>query len=498
MNWKNLLDQDALAVLLPAESAHFARPVCEGLALFLEGLPEQRQTEILAQQMSMSGEATFSERLATLARTCPVLHKFGQILARDSRLSMELRVHLQELESTEPTLPWSTVVETIEQELGSLSRLGITLLPPALAEASVSVVIPFQFSSKGQQRDGVLKVLKPGIRDRLEEELSLLERVGEYLDQRCDELRLPHLDYQESFQQVREKLVGEVQLEKEQAGILVAREFYRAEKRVQIPELYDFCTSGVTAMQRVWGTKVTDHRLPASSQRNQLAETIVKSILAKPMFQAEGQAPFHADPHAGNLFLTTDGRLAILDWSLVGHLEKSERNSIVQLLLATATHNPRRMQQTLCDMADRGGVDQPALSRVVNRHLQRVRWGEFPGFDWLLGLLDDAAGQGRLRLATDLIMFRKSLFALRGVVADVATRKAIFDRVMLKQFCKHFALEWPARYCSFPSSRNFATGLSNFDIGDAILSLPGTTARLALGLSLDSWQRWLAYDAKHA
>lgn len=494
MNWKNLLDQDALAALLPADSTHFARPVCEGLALFLEGLPEQRQSEILSQQINLDESTTFEKRLATLAGNCPVLHKFGQILAREQRLAPQLRQQLQQLESTPPTLPWDSIVETLEHELGSLSQQGITLQPPALAEASVSVVVPFEYQADGKQRDGVFKLLKPGIRVRLEEELALLEGVGAYLDQRCEELQIPHLDYEESFQQVREKLLNEVQLEREQAHLAMARQLYADDERIEIPELLDFCTPRVTAMQRIWGEKVTEHRLQDKADRNRLAEAIVSSIIVKPMFMLDAHAPFHADPHAGNLFLTKNGQLALLDWSLVGHLEKDERNSLVQLILATIAHKPRTMQQILAGMAEREDVDHHQLRLVVEQHLRRVRWGDFPGFQWLLSLLDNAVTQARLRLAPDLMMFRKSLFALRGVVADVGAGDGLFDRVLAKEFCKQFAQEWPRRYFSLPSSREFGTGLSNFDITQAILSVPAATARLALGLTLDSWRGDLAAD----
>src|SRR4051794_3460740 len=108
-DWNLLLDEKALASVLPGDYARFARPVRDGLAVFLEGLPAAHQTEILKQQAALPPTADISERLAALARCCPVLHKLGQVLARDQRLAPELRTQLRTLESLVPTVPEAVI-----------------------------------------------------------------------------------------------------------------------------------------------------------------------------------------------------------------------------------------------------------------------------------------------------------------------------------------------------------------------------------------------------
>ncbi len=135
----------------------------------------------------------------------------------------------------------------------------------------MAVVVPFRQDNRSGGDEpvcGVFKVLKPGIEQQLERELNLLQRVGEHLDQRCEELQIPQLDYEESFQQAREKLLDEVQLEHEQRHLVEAKKFFADEPRVQIPELLEHCTSRVTAMERLSGGKVTDHALDIARGRN--------------------------------------------------------------------------------------------------------------------------------------------------------------------------------------------------------------------------------------
>lgn len=487
-NWDFLLDESSLASVLPAEYLRFARPVGDGLKVFLGGLPEDEQIAILREQAKLPIEASISQRLGLLAQSCPVLQKLGQILARDQRLSPVLRQYLCELESLPPSVPLDTIKEILAEQLGPLESRGITLLPPAIAEASVAVVIPFQQSAGSDGTpgiDGVFKVLKPGIKHQLEKELGLLELVGEHLDSRCEELGIPALDYQEAFQQVRNKLVDEAQLENEQLHLLQAKKFFADEPQVRIPALLDHCTTRVTSMEHITGGKVTGHGLDQTRSKRRLAKLVAKALIAKPVFSKSDEALFHADPHAGNLFLTDDGCLAILDWSLVGRLGVRERIAIVQIVLGAMTLDTHRIVRVLTQLDERQRVDEQALKSVVDAAVKRIRRGQFPGLSWLLCLLDDAVQNARLRVAPDLMLFRKSLHTLEGVIAEVGERSGQIDKTLSVEFLRHFAAEWPKRWVRLPHSRDFATRLSNFDVTHTLLSYPATIARFWTGHAID-------------
>ncbi len=488
MVWESLIDESALALLLPGEYQRFAAPIKEGLVVFLAGLPAEHQATILAEQATMPTDATVSQRLGLLAMRCPVLHKLGQVVARDQRLAPELRHELRKLESLPPTTPLSAIQETLAQELGPLDRLGVQLADEALAEASVAVVIPFT-TGEGAI-DGVFKLLKPGIEERLELELGLLSDVGVHLDDECHRHGIPELNYEEAFDQVREKLAWELRLDQEQAHLRRARAFYANEPKVLIPELLEYCTPRVTAMQRVHGCKVTDHRLK-HKQTRALATIITRALISRPIFSREEQALFHSDPHAGNLYLTDDGRLAILDWSLVGELGDPERQAISQVALGALTLRSDKVLAALESLADRGETDRAALEAVVDDALKRVRQGEFPGMKWLVALLDEAAQRARLRVAGDLMLFRKSLLTLDGVVAELGADGFLNDNVLLADFLRCFGAEWPLRWARLPWSRDYGTRLSNADLAEAMLGFPWTITRGLVGKGFDVLERCL-------
>ncbi|MFO0958878.1 MAG: AarF/UbiB family protein [Isosphaeraceae bacterium] len=471
-SWESLVDEAALATVLPPEYARYRRPIAGALAHFLDGLPPDHQSAVLHDQAALPWTASTAERLARLAQSCPALHKLGQILARDPRLSPELRGHLQGLESLPPAVPIEAIERLLRDEVGPLERYDIRLEPPAIAEASVAVVVPFR-----GEGPGVFKVLKPGIEDRLDQELALLESVGGYLDERCDDFGIPHLDYRGVFEQIRIKLLQEIRLDDEQRHLARARAFYDNDPAIHIPALLGPCGRRVTAMERVFGSKITEGSGP---EGRKWAGLLADALIARPIFAKSGGAIFHGDPHAGNIFRGDDGRLAILDWSLAGVLGGWECSTIVQVMLAAVALDAGRVAALLDVLGEWRGTDAKALGEVVRDRLRELRRGRFPGFSWLLGLLDDAATRARLRPSSDLLLFRKSLHTLQGVVADLAGNDGPIEGAILGRFARRMAAEWPLRWASWPRSRAFDTHVSNADLLQLACEAPIAAARFWL------------------
>ncbi|MBX3427165.1 MAG: phosphotransferase [Pirellulales bacterium] len=515
-HWQSLLDEGELAELLPAEHREFAPAVVGALAVFLDGLSEARQVRVLARQAELGPHASASERIGALAHSSPVLHKLGQILARDSRLAPALRHQLEKLESLPPAIPVDELRPTLSQDLGVAWEREIELAETPLAEASVAVVVPFRqkrprpsalnarFGAQAAHADpreaaearrcdfpGVLKILKPGIEQQLGEELALLGRVGDYLDDACGRLGLIQLDYAESFRRVQEKLAGEVRLDREQTHLLAARREFLGEPRVLIPALLPYSSPRITAMQRVFGRKITE-RLPSeTSARRRLARLVAAALVARPIFAPQARAVFHSDPHAGNLMLADDGRLAILDWSLVGELTHGERAAIVQMLLAAAALDETRIADLLASLAERGSFAAAAVRVVVRRWLGKIIDGTLPAMAWLVGMLDDAVQTAGLRVHAELMLFRKSLYTVEGVVASIGGGAVDVDGVLTQEFARQLALEMPARWFAAPASRDFATRASNLDLLALYLQMPKLAAFQTAAAGRRLWAKWV-------
>ncbi len=267
-------------------------------------------------------------------RACPALHKLAQVIARDRHLDPELRRHLQELESLEPHTPAEQWRPALARALAPVAEEYRSCIDDcALAEGSVAVVVPLTWSDGGKtvRRHGVAKLLKPGIAERLDEDLCILGRLAEHLDERWAAYGLPPLAYRESLEDVAELLTDEVQLRLEQAHLRRAGDQFAGQSDLQVPQLLPFCTDTMTAMERVDGRKVTDPQAVSLWRRPMLFCACVRALLSQVWLSRDESVLFHSDPHAGNLLATHDGRLAILDWSLAGRLTADDRVQTSQL-----------------------------------------------------------------------------------------------------------------------------------------------------------------------
>lgn len=474
-DWNLLIGETDIGSVLPEAYAHYSRPIKRALTVFLEGLPQAHQQAVLLDQAVLPPTATVAVRLARLARSCPALHKLGQTLARDRRLLPELRTQLQRLESLPPSVPLKDLRRILTRELGRLDRRGVVLEPPALAEASVAVVVPFRCGDS----EGVFKILKPGIEERLEQELALMQRVGHYLDAECEALGIPRLDYREAFEGLAERLRHELRLDLEQRHLALARATYAGDPQIQIPALFDFCTSRVTAMERVCGDKVTEHDFADDRDRRALAELVITGLLARPILSAGDETLFHGDPHAGNLLLAHDRRLAILDWSLATTLSEARRVAFVQIVLGALTLDGTRIVAALAVLSGRPDVDAQAVLPIIRTSLGQLQAGRLPGLLWLADLLDNAVQVG-VRFDAEMLLMRKMLHTLEGVITDIGADRTAIDAVLLGRFLAQMAGEWPYRWLTWGDSRAFITRLSNADLAGVVANLPLTVTRLWL------------------
>lgn len=463
--------------LVPDVYARYRPLVADAVVFFLQHLSTPRLRAILAEQQALPGNASVAQRLTTLLFRCPTLHKLGQLVARNQELDQELRKRLQALESMPVTTCEEAIKQVIRSELKDAPGDTMKLGSAALAEASVSVVMPFTLTAAnpGGPANGVLKVLKPGIEEALHEELAIWSELGRFIDERCEFYKISPLNYAESLATIRDLLANEIRLDLEQRHLAEAAEFYAGTQRILIPSLFPFCTDRITAMERIYGNKVTDAKALSEHQRRKLANSIIEALIAQPVWATQETALFHADPHAGNLFFTEDERVAILDWSLAGYLGKTERIHVMQLVLGALTLDPKRIAREI-DALAKAPTDESAVRAVVDNALGKLYAGGFPGFRWSQSLLDDASLSAGVQFSSELLLYRKSVLTIEGVVSDVS-RKSSIGRVLPASAARQFMRELAARAFALPGSRHFGTHLSNLDLFSLYWGGPTAAAR---------------------
>lgn len=451
-----LFESLGLEGLLPEALAAWRPLLVEGMVFFLDRLPEARLGAIVAEQFALAASACAEARTTALLAHCPTLHKLGQVVARQPGLHPELRRHLQTLESLPASTDMAPLLAHVRAELGAAK--GLNLADRALAEGSVAVVLPFSWRQDGRSHEGVLKALKPGVAQRLAEELAVLPALGAFLERRGAELGLAAIDYRSHLATAGRLLTQEIHLDREQVNMRAAAEVLADDTDVFVPALLPWCTPALTAMARIGGPKLSDAALSTHESRR-LGRALVGGLLARPFWSRCETTPFHGDLHGGNLLLAPDGRVAVLDWSLTARLTKAEREALVEIALAALALDAGRIARGLADLGVHDTGDA-AIAAAVERALDTlVRSGRPLGFDWLVSLLDALALQGASGFGEQLAVFRKSWLALAGVLGDLGAGGDA-DQPLIGLGLQRFAAEWPARVLAPADSRAFSTHVS--------------------------------------
>jgi ubiquinone biosynthesis protein len=236
-------------------------------------------------------------------------------------------------------------------------------------------------------------------------------------------------------------------------------------------------------MSRVDGVKITaapDDR----ARRRRLFDAAVRSLVSGVVLSKESTMMFHGDPHAGNLMATDDGQLALLDWSLAGELTSVDRRALAQIALGGLSLDAARIGRAIDALAS-----QPPAESVVRRHVEtalgtdgRSIWQHVPSPKWAISLLDNLALAG-VRFPHRLMLFRKSYFTIRGVLADVDPTGCI-DTTLMSHAITAFVHEWPSRLFKPPHAVDNATHLSTADLLTAAAIAPtAMMSRMLLALT---------------
>ncbi len=461
------IDPHQLAAIVPDCYAEFRPLVAEGLTFFLEHLSPARLAEVFQTQAELPADAGLPQRLVLFLHACPALHKLGQVVARNRHLDPQLRRHLQELESLEPHTPMEQIRPILLAELAPAAQeYRIRVAERSLAEGSVAVVVPLTWSEpaagdRALPRSGVAKLLKPGIAEQLNEDLEILGRLADFLDQRWEVYGLPPLNYREILDEVATLLLGEIDLRQEQQHLQRAERQYARQSDIQIPRLLPFCTERLTAMERVDGRKITDRKAVATWRRPALFHSMVRALLSSVLFSRDESVLFHGDPHAGNLMATSDGRLAILDWSLAGQLRAEDRVQVSQILVGGWARDPARIARAVAALARESGSKE-LVRRQIAEALAEVRWYKPLGPLWAIGLLDTLVRAG-IRFPPRLLLFRKAFLSLQDVLADVCPICSL-EATLMAEGMFQLAWEWPLRWCMPLDDRDYATHVSSADL----------------------------------
>ena len=356
-------------------------------------------------------QAAGDELAADLERLGPTFIKLGQLLStRADLLPPAYLDSLARLQDSLEPFPFETVRATVEEELGvRLSRAFASFDETPLAAASLGQV------HSATLRDGrpvVVKVQRPGIRRQVFDDLEVLESIAERVEAHTEQGRL--FAVTDLLAQFRSSLLDELDYRKEAANLLRLGEIVADRTLLVVPAPHDdFTTSRVLTMDRVPGRKVTD--LSPLARLDVDGAPLARALFDAYLDQILVHGFFHADPHPGNVLLTPDGRLGLIDVGMVARVTPELRDRLLRLLLALGERRGEEVARIATDMSEPlPGCDQRRFTADVADLVERRAGNTLEQLDAGRLVLDlmRACGAAGLRPPPELSMVGKALLNL--------------------------------------------------------------------------------------
>lgn len=293
-------------------------------------IPFKRRLRAFGSWPSLKGP-TAPERLRkAFSELGPTFIKLSQVLAsRPDLITIEYANELKKLQDNVPPFQFHEVKRIIEDELKQpLNKIFISFDETPVAAASIAQV---HYATLPEGLDVVVKVQRPGIREQIESDINILSTIAKLLDKNVPESRFfnPVGIIDEFTRTVRREL----DFVEETRNICRFRRNFEREPDVLIPLVYhDLVTEKVIVMEKIVGLRIDDIEAidKAGLDRRRIARAGVNSYFK----QILEDGFFHADPHPGNILVMADGKIAFLDFGIIGRVSDELKEAIANMLLA--------------------------------------------------------------------------------------------------------------------------------------------------------------------
>lgn len=302
------------------------------------------------------------ELAADLEKLGPTFIKLGQLLStRADLLPTPYLEALSRLQDQIEPFPYEEVDQIVSGELGvRLSKAFSDFERSPLAAASLAQV------HLAYLRDGnavVVKVQRPDIREQIMEDLEALGEIAHFLDAHTELGK--RYDFEYMLKDLRASLLRELDFKLEANNLITFTENLREFDHIIIPEpIENFCTSRVLTMEYIPGKKITElsplrlMEIDGPGLARELFRAYLKQMLLDGLF--------HADPHPGNVFLTDDDQIALLDLGMVARLLPGFRDNVLRLLLAISEGRGEEAAEVTIRMGEpKPRFDKPEFTKRI-------------------------------------------------------------------------------------------------------------------------------------
>lgn len=364
----------------------------------------------------------------------PTYVKLGQLLStRPDLLPPPFLDALATLQDDVEIVDYQEVETIFKEELGvRISKAFASFEKEPLASASIGQVHRAVLHSG---KIVAVKVQRPGIRKRFIEDLDTLMSISEKLETYSEMGR--NYAIHSVIEELRYVLLKELDYTLEAQNLATLKKNLVEFEHMFIPApILDYCSSKVLTMEFVEGGKITKvsplKRLDISFEP--LVDELVKSYLKQII--VDGFA--HADPHPGNVYLTPENKIALMDLGMVAKFSNEMQEIILKLMIGLSNYDGSRIADILLSISEYDEKkDVSNFKKDVIRKIQEnenARAKDLQTGRVLIKMNQMAAKEG-IHIPVELNILGKILLNLDQIVAYLAPKydvqKTIKDYVQL-------------------------------------------------------------------
>lgn len=287
--------------------------------------------------------------------------KLGQMLSdRADLLPADIIAELRQLQDRVQIQPID-MTETLARELNIVAADEFAVLE-TVPMASASIAQVFSGSLKNGQHI-VLKIKRENIEDAIDADLLVLRDLAHFLERHHETFR--KIRVMRLWQAFEESLREELSFSHERRNLERFARNFREDKRICVPKVHGhLCSDNVLCMDFIDGIKVNENnKLEKFGLSPKAVAELGLSLYVKQVLE---HGFFHADPHAGNILLLPDGRIAFIDMGAMGVLLPQERELLEDFVLHFSQKNVNKMLETVKLLAeDYESADERRLAKEL-------------------------------------------------------------------------------------------------------------------------------------
>lgn len=410
---------------------HFLRLTHAGWVLAREGVfadvdpsnlpPVARLPLQAARLIARSSAKDASNRLAkAVAKLGPSYIKLGQFLAtRPDVVGAKAALELEELQDRLAPFSKAVAIQTIEAALGQRIDKCFEEFGDPVAAASIAQVHKAKIRDSRGVHDVAVKVLRPGVERRFKRDLGDMFFAAKIAERHSSEAR--RLRLYDVVDTLARGVKMEMDFRLEAAAASEFAENTLEDDDFQVPAVnWERTAKNVLVIEWIDGTCLSDlstlrargHDLP------QLGRTVIQSFLR----HAVRDGFFHADMHQGNLFIDHQGRLAPVDFGIMGRLGAKERRFLAEILFGFITRDYRRVAEvhfeagyvpTTYRVEDFAQAVRAIGEPIHSRTADQISMAK------LLGLLFEITSLFEMKTRTELVLLQKTMVVVEGVARSL-------------------------------------------------------------------------------